>query len=113
MGMEAFHMGVFPGRTRLDVPRPNLGLLQPALERLGHEFRPVVAAKVLRFAATADHNFFQGVENPSGWEATSCFEQQAFPGVFVQNGEYAHGASIGRAVLDEVVAPMNNKTTTH
>jgi hypothetical protein len=30
LGMEAFHMAVFLGRARLDVTRPNLGLLQPA-----------------------------------------------------------------------------------
>jgi hypothetical protein len=105
LGMEAFRIGVFPRSAGFDVSRPDLGLAQPLFHGLGHEVRPIVTVVVLRLTAAADYDLFQGVDDSPGREAAASFEQQAFSGVFVDDREDAHCATIGCAVLDKVVAP--------
>ena len=90
---------------RVDVSGSNMGLFQPASQRLGYKLRAVVTAKVLGYATRADHDLLQLDDHPLGREAPGCFEQQAFPGVFTQDGVDPYGLNIGRAVLIEVVAP--------
>ena len=75
------------------------------MRRLGRDLRAIIATNVLRLAPTADHDLLQTVNDSPCRGAAGGFEQQAFPGVFVDDRQDAHGAAIGRAVLDEVVAP--------
>lgn len=97
LGMEAFHTSIFPRGAGLDVTRPDLATNSGPLS-----LRTYCGLRPLQ---TMTSSKGQPVDNTLCWKAAGSFAQQAFPGVFVDHGEDAHGATIYRAILDKVVAP--------
>jgi len=94
--VEAFHLSVLPGASRLYVERldPILGKLaaRPALD----ELRTVVAADIFGRSMPLDQR---------GHDPPIHLEAQAFPRLLVQHVEHAKSFAAHRGVLTEVPSP--------
>ena len=55
--VEAFHVAVLPGTTRIDVERLDLRLLHPVSQEVGDKLRSVIGSNIVRGSMLRDELF--------------------------------------------------------
>ena len=105
LAVEALHIAVLPGASRLDEERARSNPGKPVPHHSGGELRAIVGADVLRDDASEDDDLEQLVDHVLRFELTLHLYRQAFPGVFIQDREYPEGPAIRCPGGHEVIAP--------
>ena len=102
--VQALAVAVLPWTSRFDVERLDADPTEPVSHVDRDELRAVVGANVLR-RSVRDEEIGQTVEHVIGSEPSRNDDRQTPARELIQHDQHAEGATVLRAVLDEVVRP--------
>src|SRR5947207_3174994 len=102
--VKALAHAILPGFARINVGGGDARALEPPLDPVGDEFRPIITAQILRRAPPA-HQLRDDLEDALGREGARHGDAQAFLGELVDHGQALEARAIGARIVDQVVCP--------
>ena len=102
--VEALTVSVFPGRSRLDVERPDIQCLQPFAQCVGDKLRSIIGPNMLGRAMFKE-KLAERVEDIAGVQSALNADRQTLSGKLIDDAEHAENFAVMRTVLNKVIGP--------
>ena len=102
--VEALDVAVLPWAAGFDVERLHAQPPKPRANSLGHEFRAIVGADVLRWPEAREQTG-QGMKDILRIQPALNADSETVAGVLIENGQHTVSPSIMGPVMNEVVGP--------
>ena len=99
--VERFNEGIIRWLARPREIDPDVILMSPKIHRLTCEFAAVVTEQELGRPAPALH-MIQYAHHIGSFQASGCFDSQAFPGINVHYRQRPEPASVGQLVGNKI-----------